>query len=642
MVDVVTARSVQSWSCFLRFDSPGQDSYIPSTFEVGAWIRELNLGLLCVVSSTTLWVERGPACFSSSRQILNSGSSWPSLLLVQKMRASHIDKPASGSSAEHVFYRIWSRETWSANTGGMVAQLESAIKTVHDHTFSCQKELQFMVADNRAAQKHATGLQLVTTGWPNGLTPQQREYMLGWMLGNTPEIVSYLQARGLLAQNYEHTALSPNGYASFWFNVLSTDPVTVPQKAGFYSGMTLLSFKSWDLRSAFLRRYGGTSGMPLYIDQNTPQPNKHVRSSPFTPQWQRKLETPLRVLIAACNAHPETQGKRLIILWKTLTLMMPTDERDFKHHTAWARLFYEEKGRTFKGRLEVVQEFAAILNGPPVEKDGGEEILWAEKWNQTVWGNQLELDDMEPDVGHIGLGVGTKAFNDALRSILDHTAPTGPRRKLSAHAPDTAQRTHITFYTDGSGSNGRCAAATPAGWGWCAPQGADWLEAYGPVVASSDHTAYVGATVGSNNTGEVTAIVEALLLAVEHEYTHATVHTDSLWARNVILGKWKARTNKALVQTARRLLRRMGVRVHIEWIKAHAGHVGNEKADKLAKLGRTTAISAKRAEAAQEDDAKYKRNVAKRSREALYPLLGDEPLFTLAELSDAMAQLKKR
>ena len=89
------------------------------------------------------------------------------------------------------------------------------IKTVHDHTFSCQKELQFMVADNRAAQKHAAGLQLVTTGWPNGLTPQQREYMLGWMLGNTPEIVTYLQARGLLAQNYDHTALSPNGYASF-------------------------------------------------------------------------------------------------------------------------------------------------------------------------------------------------------------------------------------------------------------------------------------------------------------------------------------------------------------------------------------------------------------------------------------------
>ena len=270
------------------------------------------------------------------------------------------------------------------------------------------------------------------------------------------------------------------------------------------------------------------------------------------------------------------------------------------------------------------------------------------------------------------------------------------------------------------------------------------------------------------------------MFAVEHEYTHATVHTDSLWARNVILGKWKARTNKALVHTARRLFRRMGITVHIEWIKAHAGHVGNEKADKLANLGRAAATSvggrnlvlpaerppstpsqttplvsamaqaskqafqpyerkprkpwvtdhtlqlleqAKRAEAAQEDDAKQKRNVAKRSarkdrinwihdqlesdpaatraawhtaqnqkkgfvgarkhlvadgkpqpwsktheafrdhlqnkqwasptipdhtaaerrsREALCPTLGDEPLFTLAELSDAMAQLKKR
>ena len=81
------------------------------------------------------------------------------------------------------------------------------------------------------------------------------------------------------------------------------------------------------------------------------------------------------------------------------------------------------------------------------------------------------------------------------------------------------------------------------------------------------------------------------MFAVEHEYTHATVHTDSLWARNVILGKWKARTNKALVHTARRLFRRMGVKVHIEWIKAHAGHVGNEKADKLANLGRAAATS---------------------------------------------------
>ena len=173
-------------------------------------------------------------------------------------------------------------------------------------------------------------------------------------------------------------------------------------------------------------------------------------------------------------------------------------------------------------------------------------------------------------------------FNQALRAILDHTATgsTPPPQKLP-----------ITFYTDGSGSKGKCSASTPAGWGWCAPQGEDWLEASGPVITSSDHTAYLGATVGSNNTGELSAIAEALLFAVEHEYTHVTIHTDSLWSRNVISGKWKARTNKALVHTAKRLVKRMGLQVQIHWIKGHAGHTGNEKADRLAEEGKMAAAS---------------------------------------------------
>ena len=58
-------------------------------------------------------------------------------------------------------------------------------------------------------------------------------------------------------------------------------------------------------------------------------------------------------------------------------------------HTAWARLFYEERDRFFRGRLEVVQEMAALLNGPPLSKTEGEETLWSECWNQTIWGSSL-------------------------------------------------------------------------------------------------------------------------------------------------------------------------------------------------------------------------------------------------------------
>ena len=280
---------------------------------------------------------------------------------------------------------------------GMIKQLEYSIRKVEDSVFSCQRELQFMVTENRSTQKHASGLMLVTTGWPNELGPEKRVYMLGWMLSNTPEVVKHLQNMGLLANPCDHTALKPQ----FWFNILAQDPVTVPQSAGRYSGMTLLTFKAWEMRSAFLKQFGGQSGTPLYIDEATPQPNRHVRVSPCTPQWQRKLEMPLRVLIQALNNHPETTGKRLVILWKTLTIMAPTEDRDFSpDHTAWARLFYEQSGGSFKARLEVSREFASILTGPPQVPGKGEESFWSECWNNVIWGSQLEHDDAERAAYH--------------------------------------------------------------------------------------------------------------------------------------------------------------------------------------------------------------------------------------------------
>ena len=99
-------------------------------------------------------------------------------------------------------------------------------------------------------QKHQSGLMLVTIGWPTGLGPEDRRYMLGWMLSQVPEVVTYLKNRGLLAME-DHTALQLQ--PSFWFNSLSVDPTTVPH-GQWWSAMTMLTFKSWDIRSAFLRR----------------------------------------------------------------------------------------------------------------------------------------------------------------------------------------------------------------------------------------------------------------------------------------------------------------------------------------------------------------------------------------------------
>ena len=275
---------------------------------------------------------------------------------------------------------------------GAVVQLEYTLKAMNDRLFATQSELRFMASDNRSQQKHQSGLMLVTTGWPTGMTPSGRHYMLGWMISQLPEAATFLVNRRYLDANFDHTALP----AEVWFNVLSVEPTTIPQGKDFYSPMTMLTFKAWDLRSAFLTRYGGTSGTPLYSDANTPQAGRHIRVSPCAPQWQRKLESPLRVLIAVCNAHEDTANKKLTILWKSLTLMAPSDSPDLDHSAvAWARLFYEENNGTFRGRLEVSPEMSRIMMSGPVNVDAKEENLWSEKWNEIMWGQQLQFDEMD-------------------------------------------------------------------------------------------------------------------------------------------------------------------------------------------------------------------------------------------------------
>ena len=276
----------------------------------------------------------------------------------------------------------------------MIAQLEQALKKVGDQVFHTQQELHFMASDNRQQQKNAAGLMLVTTGWPQGMKPDQRVFMLGWFLQNTPEVVQWLVNRGLLDASADHTALP----AQFWFNVLQQDPVTVPQggQGEWFSAMTLLNFKAWELRGAFLRKWGGPNGTPLYSGPTTPISGKHVRIAPCAPQWQRKLESPLRVVLACLNSHPDTSSQRALVLWRTVTLMAPEAGRDFKpDHTAWARVFYEEVSGRFMGRLEITHELHAILQSRPTTPESRLESLWQEKWNEVIWGSQWELDEAE-------------------------------------------------------------------------------------------------------------------------------------------------------------------------------------------------------------------------------------------------------
>ncbi|CAE7037861.1 unnamed protein product [Symbiodinium sp. CCMP2592] len=311
-----------------------------------------------------------------------------------------LQQPVANNKQVFDMLRVYHERVIRPEYYALVCQLEAGLKTIDNRVFAVRQELSWMSSENRLAQKHACGLQLLTTGWPEHMSPADRVYMVGWMISQVEPLKNFLVLRGFVT---DHTAHEMPRF----LNVLSQEPTTIPAKDGFFSTMTLLTFKSWDTRQAFIQRYGGSSGVPVYKDEATPVHGKHVRVAPSSPQWQRKLEAPLRIVMGCINKHPDHAAQtKLTILWKSLTIMAPQQDNEFHADaTAWARLFYSQSEGTFQGRLEVVPELSAILSTKPPLPDSEEPTLWSETWNQIMWGTQLELDKAE-----------AQAFSEASRA----------------------------------------------------------------------------------------------------------------------------------------------------------------------------------------------------------------------------------
>ncbi len=136
----------------------------------------------------------------------------------------------------------------------------------------------------------------------------------------------------------------------------------------------------------------------------------------------------------------------------------------------------------------------------------------------------------------------------------------------------------IDIYTDGacSGNPG------PGGWGAL-------------IVESGDETELCGGeTATTNNRMEMMAAIQALESLPQG--VTARLHTDSTYLKNGIttwIHNWKARgwktadkkpvKNVDLWQRLETAIERHNV--EWIWVKGHAGHDGNERADELARRG---------------------------------------------------------
>lgn len=158
----------------------------------------------------------------------------------------------------------------------------------------------------------------------------------------------------------------------------------------------------------------------------------------------------------------------------------------------------------------------------------------------------------------------------------------------------------VEIYTDGAckGNPG------PGGWGaWLVAGGMQaWLDDGRPAAKEK---ALCGGELGTtNNRMELKAVIEALN-ALKRP-CEVILHTDSQYVQKGIsewLAGWKARgwrtASKAPVKNIdlwqaldeARLRHQMDWR----WVKGHAGHEGNEKADALANQGVVLALRAAKA-----------------------------------------------
>lgn len=122
----------------------------------------------------------------------------------------------------------------------------------------------------------------------------------------------------------------------------------------------------------------------------------------------------------------------------------------------------------------------------------------------------------------------------------------------------------VIIYTDGASSGN----PGPAG--------------IGVVLKFGDHekeiSKYLGIT--TNNVAELQAIKTGLL-ELKKTNLPVRVYTDSTYAKGVLTQGWKARKNRALIESIRQLIAGF-TDLKIIQVKGHNGLEGNERADRLA------------------------------------------------------------
>lgn len=200
---------------------------------------------------------------------------------------------------------------------------------------------------------------------------------------------------------------------------------------------------------------------------------------------------------------------------------------------------------------------------------------------------QWTLDRIDNTIGHTIGNVVVSCLGCNLKRRTTEQAKFEFTQNLSLEKVDGP----VKAYVDGScaGNNRVRENVCRAGWGAVILDRNTTHNLFGPVILDSKDKAFLGAEVGSNNTGELSAMCEALIYIEQTAPQDAVLLYDSEYAYNMITGQKRAHANKSLVSTGKQLLAdtQKKTTVTFQHVKAHSGDQHNDMADALAKRGAT-------------------------------------------------------
>ena len=164
----------------------------------------------------------------------------------------------------------------------------------------------------------------------------------------------------------------------------------------------------------------------------------------------------------------------------------------------------------------------------------------------------------------------------------------------------------LVSYTDGSCPNNRTVGPdNPAGWGFAlyfsdsypdshSSFNDSWIYSYGQVKNSPLDSNIVNPVDGSNNTGEMRAIIELFAYILFYsDLPHGSsviIYIDSTYVIRSLRGDQFPSTHHQLVELAQQYYTALRTVYYVDLIKvpSHVGIPGNELADSLAKRGVTS------------------------------------------------------